>query len=52
MSAWRNEWRVTPWWLRLLGKKKYMRDKFAPAMIGGGWDGWDFSDTRFGGSNE
>jgi hypothetical protein len=36
-----NEWKPTPWWLRWRGK--YVRSRYASAMIGGGWDGWEFS---------
>lgn len=45
MSETFSKWRVTPWWLRLLGKPTWMRDRFASPMIGGGWDGWEFTDN-------
>lgn len=45
MSEVFSDWRLTPWWLRILGKPKWMRDRYASAMIGGGWDGWDFAEV-------
>lgn len=45
MSEFFSVWRLTPWWLRILGKPKWMRDRYASPMIGGGWDGWDFADV-------
>jgi hypothetical protein len=38
-------WFKTFWWLRLLGKPAWMRNTYASWMIGGGWDGWEFSET-------
>lgn len=46
MSESFSEWRKTPWWLRLLGKPAWMRDRYASAMIGGGWDGWEFAASK------
>lgn len=36
-------WEPTPLWLRWLGKPPYRRNVYAAGMIGGGWDGWEFS---------
>lgn len=38
-------WHLTPTWLRFLGKPQYRRHLYAWPQIGGGWDGWEFSDT-------
>ena len=45
MSEFHSDWRQTPWWLRLVGKPAWMRDRYASMMIGGGWDGWDFAEN-------
>jgi hypothetical protein len=37
-----SEWKKTPWWARWLGK--YWRSVYAPWQIGGGWDGFEFSN--------
>lgn len=39
-----GHWHPTPGWLRWLGKPQWRRAVYASAMIGGGWDGWDYSD--------
>lgn len=39
-------WHPTPGWLRWLGKPQWRRSVYASWMIGGGWDGWDYSDIR------
>lgn len=39
-------WHPTPRWLRWLGKPQWRRSVYASMMIGGGWDGWDYSDER------
>lgn len=44
MTTTYSDWRRTPWWLRAFGARAWMRDRFASAMIGGGWDGWEFND--------
>lgn len=43
MTEFFSEWRKTPWWLRFLGKPAWMRDRYASPMVGGGWDGWEFT---------
>jgi hypothetical protein len=41
-----TDWRKTPLWLRIFGAPAWMRSRYASAMIGGGWDGWEFSKER------
>ncbi len=38
-----SEWKPSPWWLRPLGR--YVRSRYASMMIGGGWDGFEFTDN-------
>lgn len=38
--------RRTPWVLRKLGWPPYRRPIYADWRIGGGWDGWEYSDGR------
>lgn len=41
----RGEWHPTPGWLRILfGKPVYRRAVYAHWQIGGGWDGWEYSE--------
>lgn len=39
-----SPWRKTYWFLRLFGAPPIMRSRYAHPMIGGGWDGWEFSE--------
>lgn len=41
----RSPWKPTPWWLRMLGKPPFYRSVQAPAMLGGGWDGFEYSGS-------
>lgn len=36
-------WRQRPWWM-FWSRKRYVRSVYAPWNIGGGWDGWEYSD--------
>lgn len=40
-----TEWKPTPWWLRMLGKPPFYRSVQAPAMLGGGWDGFEYAES-------
>jgi hypothetical protein len=39
-----DHWHHTPQWLRWLGKPKWRRQRYASWMIGGGRDGFEYSD--------
>lgn len=36
-------WERTPIWRQLFGAREYRRRRFASPMIGGGFDGWEYS---------
>jgi len=36
-------WIPTPRWQQWLGYPAFRRSCYAAAMIGGGWDGWEFT---------
>lgn len=40
-----GEWERTPRWLVWFGKPAMRRRRWASWMIGGGFDGWDYSQT-------
>lgn len=44
MSESFSPWKPTPTWLRWLGFKPYYRSRYASLMIGGGWDGFEWSE--------
>jgi hypothetical protein len=35
-------WRPRPWWM-FRSRAPYVRSVYAPANIGGGWDGFEFT---------
>ena len=38
-------WRARPWWV-FWRNERYRRSIYASAMIGGGWDGWEYSNDE------
>lgn len=42
----RGTWRRTPWLLRIIGFPGYRRPIFANWRIGGGVDGWEYTQQE------